>query len=152
MPENDVVAAADEDQHARDPHGDLEDVDEKRRERPVERRRDTDERRLQPFLSERGLTVRHRVRRETDRTDEHGHDDDEPDGGEEGAWQRATRFGRLFRKVRDRLETRVREHRERQGEREVAPVLPTREAEAVARVFPARAEARGRAAPGRLGR
>ena len=122
----------DEDQHTGDPHRDLERIHEESGERPVERRRDADERCLQPFLSERGLAVRHGVCGETDRTDEHGHHDDEPDRGEERSRQRATRLGRLLGEVRNGLETRVREHREWQREREVAPVLAAREAEPLA--------------------
>ena len=146
---------ADEDQHARDPHRNLERVHENPRERTFERRRDAHERRLQPFLSERRLAARHGVGGKTDRADEHGHDHDEADRGEERSRQRATRLGRLLREVRDGLEARVREHRERQRESEVAPVLVSPRSRVRRRAPPARAGVRSRAArerPGRAGR
>ena len=73
-----------------------------------------------------------RVRGEPDRADQHGDEHDEPDRGEERARQRAPGLGRLLGEVRDRLEPGVREHREREREREVAPLLAAREAEPLA--------------------
>ena len=70
-----------------------------------------------------------RVRGEPDRPDEHGDEHDEPDRGEERARKRASGLGRLLSEVRDGLEARVREHREREREGEVAPVLAASEAE-----------------------
>ena len=48
-------------------------------------------------------------------------DDDERHRAEEAARQVAPRAAHLFGVVGDRLETRVREHRERQGEGDVVP-------------------------------
>ena len=122
---------SDEDEDARDPDRDLERVDDEVGKRSVERRRDPEERQLEPLLAERRLPVLDRIGGEADRADEHRHDDDEPDGREERARQRAPRLGRLLGEVRNRLEPGVGEHRERQREREVAPVLAAREAEPV---------------------
>ncbi len=114
------------------PDGDLEHVDQQCRQRSVERRGDAHERRLEPLVAECGLPARHRIGGEPDRPDEHGHEHDEADGGEERARQRAAGLRRLLGQVRDRLEPRVREHRQREREREIGPLLAAGELEAVA--------------------
>ena len=62
--------------------------------------------------------------------DQHRHDHDEADGGEERSRQRLAGLARLLREVRHRLETGVGEHREREREEEVVPALARREVEA----------------------
>ena len=122
---------ADENQHARDSDGDFERIDDYSRQQAVERGGDSDERQLEPLLSERSLSVGHRIGREPDRADQDRHDDHQPDRGEERPRKRPARLRRLLREVGNRLESRVGEHRERQGKREVAPVLAAFECEAV---------------------
>ena len=52
-----VVAAANEDERAGEPDDDAQDVDHRRRQVPVERGHDADDRRLQPVVGEVGRAV-----------------------------------------------------------------------------------------------
>ena len=82
---------------------------------------DAREWRPQPLLAERRLAVLNRERGETDGRDCGRDHDDEPDRREEAPRQRPARLAGLLGEVGDRLEARVGEHRQRQGEGEVVP-------------------------------
>ena len=81
---------------------------------------DADERRAEPRRAELGSVCR-RERRQADHGDRDVEDDDEADRGEEASRERATRVARFLGEVRNRLEPGVREHRERQRERDRVP-------------------------------
>ena len=120
---------AQEDERAGDADRDPERVHQDRGQLSVEGCGDADERRLEPLVSERGRPVVDGIRGETDCSDEDGHEHDESDCREERARQRPAGLARLLGEVGGRLQARVGEHRERQGEREIAPVLSARDAE-----------------------
>ena len=104
---------ADQDEHARHPDRDPEDVHEHARELSFEGGRDPDERRLEPLVAERGLTVHGRICRHPDRGDRDRDEHYQADGGEERARECPAGLASLFREVGGGLEPRVREHRER---------------------------------------
>ena len=122
---------ADQDQDTRHADGDPQCVDEQTGQVALERRGDADERSLEPLVAERGLAAAHRVGGQPDRGDEDRDDHDQPDRGEERARQRPPGLARLLGEVGHRLEAGVREHRERQREGQVTPVLLARQIEAL---------------------
>jgi len=87
----------------------------------LERRDDPHHRRAQPVGPERCRPVVGRVGRQPDARDQDVDDDDDRDCAEQAAWQVAPRPPGLLGIVGDRLEARVREHGERQCERDVVP-------------------------------
>ena len=98
-----------------------DDVAEHPRKLRGDRVRDSRERREPPALAERRAPVLDREGRDPDDADRDRDRHDGADPREEASWQRAPRLLRLGRQVRDRLEPRVREHRERERERELVP-------------------------------
>ena len=102
------------------------DVDAKRpgepvRQMPLQRGDDAHQGRAQPVGTECRRPVRRRVRRETDQGDQDVDDDDQADRAEQAARQVPAGAAHLLRVVRDGLEPRVREHGQRQRERDLVP-------------------------------
>ena len=87
----------------------------------VERGHDSHHRCVQPASPEGGCAVIGWERRQGHEADRDVDQDDEPDPGKEAARQVASRLARLLGEVRHRLEPRVGEHRQRQGEGDLVP-------------------------------
>ena len=110
-----------QDQGAGDPDVDVEHVAEPDRQLRAQRRDDPHQRRPSPRRAERRVAVLDRERREPDDRDQHVDHDHRAERAEEAARQVAARLAGLLGEVRDRLEPRVGEHRERQREGELVP-------------------------------
>ncbi len=110
-----------QDESPREPDEDPQEIRRRRRQVGSDRVDDPEQRREQPLVAERGLTVLDRKRREADDRDRNVERDDDTDGGEEPAADVDTRPPSLFGEVRNRLEPRVGEHCERQRECDLVP-------------------------------
>ena len=109
-----------QDQRTREPDEHLQRIADVARHVRADLSRDADERRAQPVAAEQRSVIGRecRDRHHGDRDVEH---DDEPDRAEQRSRQVAARPARLLREIRDGLESRVREHRQRDREKERMP-------------------------------
>ena len=110
-----------EDERAGQPDVDPQRPFDPERDVRPERVHDPHQRRAQPRRAELRRPVRRRKGRQPDQRDQHRHEDDGSDAEEEAPRQVASRPANLLGEVRDRLEPRVREERERQRERDLVP-------------------------------
>ena len=94
---------------------------EERREILAEHVHDAEQRGEEPLAAEVGLAARHRERREADDGDRDVEDHDDADRAEEAARDVDAGAAGFLREVGHRLQAGVREHRERQREREIGP-------------------------------
>ena len=108
-----------EDERAGDAHEDAQRVRQQRREILAEHLHDAEQRGEEPLVAEVGLAARHRERREADDGDRDVEDHDDADRAEEAARDVDSGAARFLGEVGHRLQARVREHRERQREREI---------------------------------
>ena len=96
-------------------------VGKHRREVLSEHLDDAEQRREEPLLAEAGLAVRDGKRRKPDHRDRDVEHHDDADRAEQAARNVDPGPARLLGEVGHRLQARVREHRERQGKRQLGP-------------------------------
>ena len=120
-PENGRRRRGEQDQRAGDADEHAQGVGESGRKVCAERVDDAEHRREQPGVAELGAPLLDGERRQPDDRDRDVERDDDADRAQQAAPDVDAGTARLLREVGNRLEPRVREHRERQREREVRP-------------------------------